>query len=68
MDVLIRWDKVPRKALTLTIPALFSGTNLVCVVPTKYKAVAVKNMLMGEISTECPVVDPSQSQQRHPLS
>ena len=47
-------DKVPRRALTLTVPALFSGVNMVCVVPTKYKAEAVRRMLTGEISTECP--------------
>lgn len=47
-------DKVPRKALTLTIPALMSGDNLFCVVLGKNKSEAVKNTLTGPLSETCP--------------
>lgn len=47
-------DLVPEYALTLTVPALFAGSFLFCVVPAKSKAQAVKNTLYGEISTDCP--------------
>ena len=47
-------DDVPRRALTLTVPALFSGKHLICAVPTKFKAAAVKAMLSEDISPDCP--------------
>lgn len=45
---------VPTRALTLTIPALLSGAHLFCTVPGPTKRQAVKRMLTGPISTECP--------------
>lgn len=47
-------DEVPLRALTLTIPALFEASHLVCTVPGKSKAQAVKAMLYGPIETACP--------------
>lgn len=47
-------EQVPRKALTLTIPALTSGKNIVCVVPGVRKAPAVKAALLGPLDTSCP--------------
>jgi glucosamine-6-phosphate deaminase len=53
---------VPTHALTLTIPALFSGAHLFCIVPGPTKAAAVRATLNGPISTECP----SSVLRRHP--
>ena len=47
-------DLVPKYALTLTVPALFSASKIVCTVPAITKAKATRRMLDGEISTECP--------------
>ncbi len=47
-------DQVPKSALTLTVPAMFAGKRLFCVVPAPTKANAVDVMLNGEISTACP--------------
>ncbi len=48
------FDDVPEKAITLTMSAILSIENAVTVVPGKTKAQAIKNMLHGEITTECP--------------
>ncbi len=45
---------VPRFALTLTIPALCGGRHLFCVVPGAQKANAIRRMLTGPISEDCP--------------
>ena len=45
---------VPTQALTLTIPALMGAKTLVCTVPGKTKAQAIKDMLLGPIATACP--------------
>jgi len=45
---------VPGYALTLTIPALCSAKKMICIVPEKRKAEAVKAALRGPISTACP--------------
>ncbi len=45
---------VPRRALTLTIPALLGGRELFCVVPGPRKAQAVRDTLHGPIATSCP--------------
>lgn len=45
---------VPTHALTLTIPALTAAKYHFCMVPTKFKAQAVKNTLCGEITEKCP--------------
>jgi glucosamine-6-phosphate deaminase len=47
-------EAVPTHALTLTIPALFSGKNIFCIVPAKTKAEAVFNTINGDITEECP--------------
>lgn len=45
---------VPQYAFTLTIPMLCSAKKMVCIVPEKRKAQAVKDSLKGPISTACP--------------
>lgn len=47
-------EDVPRYAVTLTVPTLFAGRYLFCVVPAKTKARAVKATLCGEIGEACP--------------
>ena len=48
------FEKVPKRALTLTIPTLLEGEQLFCVVLGKNKAEAVENALMGPVDTSCP--------------
>mgnify|MGYP004562329321 FL=1 len=43
-------DDVPKKAMTLTIPALLRAERMFCIVPFTNKAKAVKRMLEGEIT------------------
>jgi glucosamine-6-phosphate deaminase len=45
---------VPRKAITLTIPAILSAKFIYCMVPGPTKAEAVKRTLQEPISTSCP--------------
>jgi glucosamine-6-phosphate deaminase len=45
---------VPQYAFTLTVPMLCSARRMLCIVPEKRKAQAVKDTLRGEISTACP--------------
>ena len=47
-------DAVPKIALTLTVPALMQAAHLICTVPGRIKAAAVKAMLTGPIDTACP--------------
>jgi glucosamine-6-phosphate deaminase len=47
-------DEVPRKAITFTVPMLFSGKHLFIVVPGATKKVAVFETLYGKVSTQCP--------------
>lgn len=47
-------DEVPTHALTLTVPALMSGSELYCIVPAKTKANAVCATVNGEITPDCP--------------
>ena len=47
-------DAVPQYALTLTIPALCAAGKMLCIVPEKRKAQAVKAALTGPIGTQCP--------------
>ena len=47
-------NDVPREALSLTIPAIMASMAIICTVPDKRKAEAVKNILLGEINTSCP--------------
>jgi glucosamine-6-phosphate deaminase len=48
------FEAVPRTAVTVTIPVLMAGRRLVCVVPGRRKAAAVRAMLTGPIATSCP--------------
>ncbi len=48
------FEAVPQYALTLTIPTLCAARRLVCVVPERRKAQAVKRTLQGPIQTACP--------------
>lgn len=45
---------VPRFALTLTVPTLFKGNYLFCMVPAVTKADAVKNTVEMDITEKCP--------------
>jgi len=47
-------EHVPKRAMTLTIPAIFEARFIYCVVPAPSKAEAVRKTLKGIISTECP--------------
>ncbi|MCG8373933.1 MAG: glucosamine-6-phosphate deaminase [Balneolales bacterium] len=47
-------EKVPKTAITLTIPTLLESTFLSVVVPGSTKAQAVQKTIFGEISTACP--------------
>ena len=47
-------SQVPQYAMTLTIPALFMARTVLCIVPERRKAVAVKRALEGPIETICP--------------
>jgi len=47
-------ETVPRFAYTLTVPALCSARRLICVVPERRKAAAVRAALRGPIATACP--------------
>lgn len=47
-------DQVPKTALTVTIPGLIRARAMFCVVPTKNKAEAVKNMLTKDVNESCP--------------
>lgn len=45
---------VPQYAFTLTVPALCAARQMLCIVPEKRKAPAVRDTLRGPISTACP--------------
>jgi glucosamine-6-phosphate deaminase len=47
-------EEVPRKAITLTIPAILSAKFIYCMVPGPTKAEAVKRTLQDSVSTDCP--------------
>lgn len=47
-------DLVPKMAITLTVPTLFAGDHLFCIVPAKTKAKAVFDTLCGPIGETCP--------------
>ncbi len=47
-------EDVPRTAITLTVPALFAGEHLFCIVPAKTKANAVRATLHDDINEKCP--------------
>lgn len=47
-------ESVPAEALTLTCPTLVSAGDIICCVPDRRKADAVKNALEGPIAPSCP--------------
>ena len=47
-------ELVPKTAITLTVPTLFGGGRLFCIVPAATKAKAVRDTLCGEIGEHCP--------------
>ena len=47
-------ERVPKRAMTLTIPAIFAARFIYCIVPAPSKAEAVRKTLKGVISTESP--------------
>jgi len=47
-------DKVPRKAITLSIPTILSAKEIYVIVPGSQKARAVKKMWEGPITKKCP--------------
>lgn len=48
------FDDVPKKAFSLTIPAIMSCKIISCVVPDERKAKAVHDTLLGPIDVSCP--------------
>jgi len=47
-------EEVPKRAITMTMPAIFKAGHIFCIVPAKSKAEAVKKTVYGPISTSCP--------------
>jgi glucosamine-6-phosphate deaminase len=47
-------EEVPKKAMTLTLPTIYSAKFIYCMVPGPTKADAVKKTLEGPITTDCP--------------
>ena len=47
-------DEVPKTAITLTVPTLFGGKYLFCIVPAYTKAKAVFDTIEGEVGEKCP--------------
>jgi glucosamine-6-phosphate deaminase len=47
-------ESVPPYAFTLTIPALLAAKKVVCIAPETRKAKAVKAMLEGPVTPQCP--------------
>ena len=48
------FEETPRRALTLTVPAIMASRAISCVVPGERKADAVHDALNGPIATACP--------------
>ncbi|MEM8780152.1 MAG: glucosamine-6-phosphate deaminase [Cyanobacteria bacterium P01_G01_bin.49] len=48
------FEKVPKYAFTVTIPAILSSKKIICLAPGKNKQEIVKAMLQNEISHHCP--------------
>ena len=57
-------DEVPREAVTLTCPTLMQPRHLICSVPDRRKAEAVRGALEGPISEQCP----ASAVRRHPAA
>ncbi|MCL4540950.1 MAG: glucosamine-6-phosphate deaminase [Chloroflexi bacterium] len=50
----LRIDLVPRRALTVTLPAILSAERIAIMVPGSTKARAIQAALQGPITTSCP--------------
>jgi len=50
----LKLEDVPKRAITLTVPALLSVKHVLAVVPEARKAAAVKAALEGQITPDCP--------------
>lgn len=48
------FEETPRRALTLTVPAIMNSRVISCVVPGERKADAVHDALNGPVATGCP--------------
>ena len=48
------FNEVPKKAISISIHQIMKSKNIICTVPDKRKAKAVKNCLEKEISPLCP--------------
>lgn len=53
-DCFERFEDVPERAVTLTIPRLLRAGRLFCVVPGSAKRAAVEATLRGPVTTGCP--------------
>jgi glucosamine-6-phosphate deaminase len=49
-----RFDDVPERAITLTVPRLLRAERMFCVVPGALKRDAVQKTLRGPVETSCP--------------
>ncbi|MBW4632361.1 MAG: glucosamine-6-phosphate deaminase [Iphinoe sp. HA4291-MV1] len=47
-------ESVPQYAFTVTLPMICSARKIICLAPAKRKAKIVKQMLEGDITTDCP--------------
>lgn len=47
-------EEVPQQAVTVTIPVIMKAKYLLCMVPGRQKANAIKETLYGSVSTACP--------------
>jgi glucosamine-6-phosphate deaminase len=47
-------QSVPEQAITVTCPTLMSARNLICCVPERRKAEAVRAALEGPLTEDCP--------------
>jgi len=47
-------DDVPQKAISMSIKQIMKSKNIICSVPDKRKAAAVKNCLENSVSNLCP--------------
>jgi glucosamine-6-phosphate deaminase len=47
-------ESVPPRAITLTCPTLLAARRLVCSVPDRRKAEAVRDALEGPVGEHCP--------------
>ena len=55
-------EDVPNKAISMSVQQIMKSKNIICSVPDKRKAVAVKNCLSGDVSNQ----HPASILQKHP--